>query len=69
LAAVVVPALLEAATDSQCSNVTFVIGVLPTCTTALPGMPPPHAVRASETKKTAPSAGMKRKALDTTRAL
>ena len=57
------------ATPIQCSNVVFVIGLLPTCTTALLGMPPPHAVRASEAKKTAPSAGMKRSVLDTTRAL
>ena len=69
MAAVVAPVLLEAATLIQCSNVAFVIGVPPTCTTALPGMPPPHAERASDAKKTAPSAGMKRSALDTTRAL
>ena len=67
--AVAVVALEADATDIQCSKVAFVIGLLPTCTTALLGMPPPHAVRASEAKKTAPSAGMKRSVLDTTRAL
>ena len=67
LLAVVV--LEDAAIDIQCSNVGLVIELPPTCTTALPGIPPPHAERASEANKTAPSAGMKRSVLDTTRAL
>ncbi len=49
--AVAVVALEAAATDIQCSNVVLVIGVLPTCTTALLGMPPPHAVRPSDGKE------------------
>jgi hypothetical protein len=66
----VVVALEAAAIDNQCSNVVFVIGLPPTCTTASLGMPLlPHAARASEAKKTAPSADMKRNLLDTTRAL
>jgi hypothetical protein len=62
-------ALEDAATDNQCSNVVLLIGLPPTCTTALLGIPPPHAERASEAKKMAPSAGIKRNVLDTTRAL
>ena len=58
-----------AATVIQCPNVVLVIGVPPTLTTALPGMPPPQAAKPTTANKTAPSAGMKRSTLDTTRAL
>jgi hypothetical protein len=61
-------ALLAFATDIQWVNVALVIELLPTCTTASPGMPP-HADRPATAKKTAPSAEVKRNALDTTRAL
>jgi hypothetical protein len=66
----VVPAvLLEAdATPIQWLKVALVIECPLTCTTASPGMPP-HADRPATAKKTAPSAEMKRNALDTTRAL
>ena len=57
-----------AATDIQCSNAVLVIGVPPTCTTALPGTPP-QAASPTRANKTAPSAEMKRSTFDTTRAL
>ena len=53
------------ATDIQCSNAVFVIGVPPTCTTALPGMPP-HAVIPTRANKTAPSAEVYLRVFDTT---
>ena len=57
-----------AATPSQWSKVVLVIELLPTLTTASPGMPP-HADKPALTMKTAPSAEMKRNAFVTTRAL
>jgi hypothetical protein len=60
-----------AATDIQCVNVVLVRGVLPTFTTALPGMPLllPHAESAITANMTAPSAEVSRGILVTTRAL
>jgi len=64
-------ALDTVATCIQCLNVFWVIGVPSTATTAFAGMPPllPHAARPTRANKTAPSAGMSRTALNTTRAL
>jgi hypothetical protein len=56
-----------AATDSQWLNAVVLIGVPFTCTTASLGTPLlPHAERPAVTKKTAPSAEMERRVLDTT---
>jgi len=56
------------ATPIQWLKVGFVIGFPSTETSALPGIPP-HADRPTAANKTAQSAGMKRTALVTTRAL
>jgi hypothetical protein len=48
--------LAFAATIIQWLNVEFVTGVPLTLTTALPGIPPPHAVSVTPVSKTAPSA-------------
>jgi len=56
------------ATVIQCSNADFEIGEPPTCTTASPGMPP-QAVIPTRANKTAPSAEVDLRSLDTTRAL
>jgi hypothetical protein len=61
-------ALEAAATFNQWLYVSLVIELPSTDTTALPGMPP-HAESPTRANKTAPSAGMMRIALGTTRAL
>jgi hypothetical protein len=57
------------ATLIQCPNVVLVIPLPSTATTELPGTPLPHADNPTRANKMAPSAGMMRKALGTTRAL
>jgi hypothetical protein len=66
---VLAAALEPAATIIQWLKVLVVIGLPFTLTTALPGMPPPHATSVTPTSKTALSAAIGPFSLDTTRAL